>query len=102
MVCIPQRGGTKTSERKQFEKSAAFRKGQRFRAGIEGTISVLFRGRGMKRCPAEPIFHVGDNAGNGGGRYVASVLLLDLTVQTEYRQRPLRGKLLQRKEIVWR
>lgn len=53
MVCIPQRGGTKTSERKQFEKSAAFRKGQRFRAGIEGTISVLFRGRGMKRCPAE-------------------------------------------------
>jgi transposase, IS5 family len=23
------------------------------RAGIEGTISVLFRGRGMKRCLAE-------------------------------------------------
>ena len=31
----------------------AFKKGQRFRAGIEGRISVLFRGRGMKRCPAE-------------------------------------------------
>jgi hypothetical protein len=27
--------------------------GQRFRAGIEGRISVLFRGRGMKRCLAE-------------------------------------------------
>ena len=27
-----------------------FKKGQRFRAGIEGRISVLFRGRGMKRC----------------------------------------------------
>ncbi len=52
LVCIPQRGGTKTPERKQFEKSPAFRKGQRFRAGIEGSISVLFRGRGMKRCLA--------------------------------------------------
>jgi IS5 family transposase len=30
-----------------------FKKGQRFRAGIEGRISVLFRGRGMKRCLAE-------------------------------------------------
>jgi len=50
MVCIPQRGGQKTDERKEFEKSPDFKKGQRFRAGIEGTISVLFRGRGMKRC----------------------------------------------------
>ena len=33
--------------------SAAFKMGQRFRAGIEGRISVLFRGRGMKRCLAE-------------------------------------------------
>ena len=52
-VCIPQRGGTKTAEQELFEKSRAFRKGQRFRAGIEGRISVLFRGRGMKRCLAE-------------------------------------------------
>lgn len=52
-VCLPQRGGTKTAEQKLHEKSPAFRKGQRFRAGIEGTISVLFRGRGMKRCPAQ-------------------------------------------------
>jgi len=29
------------------------RKDKRFRAGIEGRISVLFRGRGMKRCLAE-------------------------------------------------
>ena len=36
-----------------MEKSPAFKKGQRFRAGIEGRISVLFRGRGMKRCLAE-------------------------------------------------
>jgi IS5 family transposase len=50
VVCIPQCGGQKTDARKKFEKSPDFKKGQRFRAGIEGTISVLFRGRGMKRC----------------------------------------------------
>jgi IS5 family transposase len=48
--CIPQRGGEKTPDRAAYEKSPAFKKGQRFRAGIEGRISVLFRGRGMKRC----------------------------------------------------
>lgn len=48
--CIPQRGGEKTPERAAYEKSRVFKKGQRFRAGIEGRISVLFRGRGMKRC----------------------------------------------------
>ena len=52
-VCLPQRGGAKTPEREAFEKSRDFKKGQRFRAGIEGRISVLFRGRGMKRCRAE-------------------------------------------------
>ena len=49
----PQRGGKKTVKRKAYEKSPAFKEGQRFRAGIEGRISVLFRGRGMKRCLAE-------------------------------------------------
>jgi len=53
VVCIPQRGGKKTPEREACEKSAQFKEGQRFRAGIEGRISVLFRGRGMKRCLAE-------------------------------------------------
>jgi IS5 family transposase len=52
-VCLPQRGGKKTARRTAFEKSPDFKNGQRFRAGIEGTISVLFRGRGMKRCLAE-------------------------------------------------
>src|ERR1700730_3855790 len=50
VVCIPQRGGKKTPEREAYEKSADFKEGQRFRAGIEGRISVLMRGRGMKRC----------------------------------------------------
>src|SRR5262245_2098164 len=50
---IPQRGGKKTAKRQAFEKSPDFKKAQRFRAGIEGRISVLFRGRGMKRCLAQ-------------------------------------------------
>jgi IS5 family transposase len=53
VVCIPQRGGTRTPEREAYEKTPEFKDGQRFRAGIEGRISVLFRGRGMKRCLAE-------------------------------------------------
>ena len=38
------------AEQEELERSRTFKKGQRFRAGIEGRISVLFRGRGMKRC----------------------------------------------------
>jgi hypothetical protein len=53
LISIPQRGGKKTPQRAAIEKSPAFKKGQRFRAGIEGRISVLFRGRGMKRCLTE-------------------------------------------------
>jgi IS5 family transposase len=49
-VSIPQRGGQRTAEQEELETSRAFKQGQRFRAGIEGRISVLFRGRGMKRC----------------------------------------------------
>jgi IS5 family transposase len=49
-VSIPQRGGHKTAEQDALERSKEFKQAQRFRAGIEGRISVLFRGRGMKRC----------------------------------------------------
>jgi transposase, IS5 family len=52
-VSIPQCGGQKTPERAAFEKTPEFKQGQRFRSGIEGRISVLFRGRGMKRCRAK-------------------------------------------------
>jgi IS5 family transposase len=51
--CVPQRGGRKSADRTAYEKSRAFKKGQRFRAGIEGRISVLLRGRGMRRCLLE-------------------------------------------------
>jgi IS5 family transposase len=53
LVCIPQRGGKKSPSQTSHEKSQTFKAAQRFRAGIEGRISVLFRGRGMKRCLAE-------------------------------------------------
>jgi len=47
---IPQRGGGKSAEREAYEKTRAFKQAQRFRAGVEGRISVLMRGRGMRRC----------------------------------------------------
>jgi IS5 family transposase len=35
LICIPQRGGKRSPDREAFEKSPAFKSGQRFRAGIE-------------------------------------------------------------------
>ncbi len=52
-ICIPQPGGGKSEAQTAMERSTIFKRGQRFRAGIEGRISVLFRGRGMKRCLAK-------------------------------------------------
>jgi IS5 family transposase len=57
LTCIPQAGGKRSPEREAHEKSRAFKRGQRFRAGIEGRISVLFRGRGMKRALVEGSAH---------------------------------------------
>jgi transposase, IS5 family len=57
LTCIPQSGGKRSTEREALEKSRAFKRGQRFRAGIEGRISVLFRGRGMKRALVEGLEH---------------------------------------------
>jgi IS5 family transposase len=50
LVAIPQRGGKRSEEQESFEKRRAFKQAQAFRSGVEGRISVLFRGRGMKRC----------------------------------------------------
>lgn len=55
-VCLPKRG-KKSKERADFEKKRWFKQGQRFRAGIEGTISVLKRRYGLNRCRNR-----GDNA----------------------------------------
>jgi transposase, IS5 family len=42
--------GNKDAQRIKHEKQSWFRQGQRFRAGSEGSISVLKRGYGMDRC----------------------------------------------------
>ena len=49
-LCIPQRGGKLGAVRAATQHSRRFKAGQRYRAGIEGTISMLLRGRGMRRC----------------------------------------------------
>lgn len=48
-VSLPKRG-KKSKERAKYEKQRWFKAGQRFRAGIEGTISVLKRRYGLRRC----------------------------------------------------
>lgn len=52
-LCIPQRGGHLSAKQAAHQHTRPFKAGQRFRAGIEGTISVLLRGRGMRRCRLE-------------------------------------------------
>lgn len=42
--------GYRSEKRKGFEKQRWFKNLQKFRAGIEGVISGLMRGKGLKRC----------------------------------------------------
>jgi IS5 family transposase len=49
-VVLPQTG-PRTAERVAHEKQRWFKKGQRFRNGIEGRISVVTRTVQLKRCP---------------------------------------------------
>jgi IS5 family transposase len=46
-ICKP---GSRSKHRIQIEKERWFKKLQRFRAGIEGIISAMMRGYGLKRC----------------------------------------------------
>ncbi len=78
---FPSAGGTKTAARAAYEKSHEFKKGQRFRVGIEGRISVLFRGRGIKRCP----LHRRARFEIVGGAAVLANNLLDIAAQLQRR-----------------
>lgn len=51
-VCVPKKG-RRNAEEEQREKSYWFKAAQAFRAGIEGTISVLKRAFGLWRCLRE-------------------------------------------------
>ena len=46
-ICKP---GYRNDQRKKIEKERWFKNLQKFRAGIEGIISTLMRGYGLKRC----------------------------------------------------
>ena len=48
-VCIPNRS-TKSAERKREQKKRWFKRGQQWRTGCEGRISVLKRRHGLRRC----------------------------------------------------
>jgi transposase, IS5 family len=48
-VCIPNRN-TKSAERKREQRKRWFRKGQKWRTGCEGRISVAKRRHGLDRC----------------------------------------------------
>lgn len=48
-VCLPK-PGKKTKERESYERQGWFRRGMRFRAGIEGRISVTKRRGFLGRC----------------------------------------------------
>jgi len=60
-VALPQ-AGHKSAERRSYERQGWFRRGLRFRAGIEGRISVLKRRGYLGRCR--------DHGENGFGRWV--------------------------------
>jgi transposase, IS5 family len=48
-VSVPNRS-TKTPERRRHQKKRSFRRGQKWRTGAEGRISVLKRRHGLNRC----------------------------------------------------
>jgi len=70
-VVLPQ-AGAKTAEREGYERQGWFRRGRRFRAGVEGRISVLKRRGYLGRCR--------DRGEQGFGRWVGwGILTANLT-----------------------
>jgi IS5 family transposase len=48
-ISVPNRS-TKSRERRRHQKKRSFRRGQKWRTGVEGRISVLKRRHGLNRC----------------------------------------------------
>jgi IS5 family transposase len=48
-ISVPNRS-TKSPERRRHQKKRSFRRGQKWRTGVEGRISVLKRRHGLNRC----------------------------------------------------
>ena len=72
-VVLPRPGG-KSSARRAHERQRWFRRGQRWRVGCEGRISVLKRRHGLRRCR----YHGAD----GTARWVGLGVIADNLVNT--------------------
>ena len=72
-VILP-RPGRKTPARRAHERQRWFRRGQRWRVGCEGRISVLKRRHGLRRCR----YHGAD----GAARWVGLGVIADNLVST--------------------
>lgn len=72
-VVLPRPGG-KSPARRAYERQRWFRRGQRWRVGCEGRISVLKRRHGLRRCR----FHGAD----GTARWVGLGVIADNLVST--------------------
>jgi transposase, IS5 family len=75
-VCLPK-AGNKTTEREEHERQRWYKRARRFRAGIEGRISVMKRRQYLGRCR--------DKGEEGFGRWVGWGVLvanLDTIAQT--------------------
>jgi transposase, IS5 family len=75
-VCLPK-AGKKSTERKEHERQRWYKRARRFRAGIEGRISVMKRREYLGRCR--------DRGEEGFGRWVGWGVLtanLDTIAQT--------------------
>ena len=72
-VILPRRG-QKSPARRAYERQRWFRRGQRWRVGCEGRISVLKRRHGLRRCR----YHGGD----GMARWVGLGVIADNLIST--------------------
>lgn len=75
-VCLPK-AGKKSKEREEHERQGWFKRARRFRAGIEGRISVMKRREYLSRCR--------DKGEEGFGRWVGWGVLtanLDIVART--------------------
>lgn len=82
-VVLPATGTVKPERRLQ-EKERWFRRGYRFRAGIEGRISVLQRRFGLKRCR--------DHGEAGMGRWVGWAVVTSNLLQIARSQAAVQGR----------
>lgn len=82
-IALPQRGHC-TPERIAHEKETWFKKGQRFRNGIEGRISVVKRTVQLRRCP----YHGFDGFERwiGWGILVANLVIIARTLHKRRRR----------------